>query len=369
MSNQQLTLMGCGDVGPVHEPIDSYSVLARPVLATADVRFAQVERVYSTRGTIQLHAGVGHSRVKPHMAQVFSDCGFNVVSLASNHAMDWGIEAMMDTLEEFDRRGIKVIGAGANLAEARKPAIMEANGVRVALLAYCSILNEGYDARPNRAGVAPLRVHTMYETVENQPGVPPRIVTVPYAEDLQGVVDDIAAARKLADSVVVSLHWGIHHVPRMIAEYQPLTARAVFAAGADLILGHHAHIPKAIEVYGSRICFHSISNFIMSAAEKTPAQAAHWEKRHCAKLDPDYPRLPYGRDAKRSLIVKGVFSREGIQRTSFLPVIIDKQLRPEVIQRADPRFEDAVQYLDWASEGYDHRFTVEGDEVVVTSAK
>jgi poly-gamma-glutamate capsule biosynthesis protein CapA/YwtB (metallophosphatase superfamily) len=368
MSAGQLTLMGCGDVGPVHEPIESYSVLARPVLATADVRFAQVERVYSERGTIQLHAGVGHSRVKPHMAQVFSDCGFNVVSLASNHAMDWGIEALMDSLEEFDRRGIRVIGAGENLAAARKPAIMEANGVKVAMLAYCSILNEGYNARQDRPGVAPLRVHTYYEAHENQPGVPPHVVTVPWKEDLAAIVEDVKAARQKADSVVVSLHWGIHHVPRMIAEYQPIVAEAIFDAGADMILGHHAHIPKAVEAFGKRVCFYSLSNFIMSAKEKTPEQAAIWEKRHGAKLDPDYPRLPYGSDAKRSMIAKGVFTKAGIQRTSFLPVIIDRQLRPEPIPRGDARFDDAVAYWEWASEDYNHKFTVEGNEVVVTPA-
>ena len=367
LTNNELILMGCGDVGPVHEPIESYGVLARATLATADVRFAQVERVYSTRGSLQLHAGVGHSRVKPHMAAVFSDCAFNVVSLASNHAMDWGVEALMDTLEVFDGRGIKTVGAGEDLQAARRPAILEAQGVKVAVLAYCSILNEGYAARPDRAGVAPLRVHTYYEAVENQPGVPPRIVTVPYQEDLKAITDDIQAARKQADAVVVSLHWGIHHVPRLIAEYQPIAASAIFGAGADLILGHHAHIPKAIEASGSKVCFYSLSNFIMSAAEKTPAQAAVWEKRHGAKLDPEYPRLPYGRDAKRSMIARAVFSREGLQRTSFLPAIIDKQLRPEVIRRSDPRFDDAVQYMQWASEDFNHRFTIEGDEVIVTA--
>lgn len=253
-------------------------------------------------------------------------------------------------------------------APARRPAILEAKGVRVALLGYCSILNEGYAARPDRAGVAPMRVHTYYEAVENQPGVPPRIITVPYEEDLKAITDDIRAARKQADAVVVSLHWGIHHVPRLIAEYQPIAAKALFEAGADLILGHHAHIPKAIEAYGEKVCFYSLSNFIMSATEKTPAQAAVWEKRHGAKLDPEYPRLPYGRDAKRSMIAKATFTREGIRRASFLPVIIGRQLRPEVIARSDPRFEDAVQYMRWASEDYNHRFTIEGDEVVVTSA-
>jgi hypothetical protein len=75
--------------------------------------------------------------------------------------------------------------------------------------------------------------------------------------------------------------------------------------------------------------------------------------------------MPYGMDAKRSLIAKAVISRDAI-RTSFLPVIIDRQLRPEILRASDPRFEDMVHYMEWASEGFDHRFAVEGDEIAIS---
>ena len=366
MANNNIVLLGCGDVGPIHEPMDVYSTLARPALAAADIRFAQVERIYSSRGAQQLHAGVGHSRVNPSMMSVFSDCGFNVVSLASNHAMDWGADALLDTLDNFHKRGIQTIGAGANIDEARRPVIVEQNGVRVAMLAYCSILNEGYAATSQRAGVAPLRIHTYYRPQENQPGVPPRIVTVPYEEDLAAMLDDIVRAKQGSDAVVVSLHWGIHHIPKMIADYQPFVAAAAFKSGADLILGHHAHIPKAVGVQAGKVCFYSLSNFIMSASEKTPAQVAAFAVRYGTNVDPEYPRLPYASDGKRSLIAKAVFTRDGTPKVSFLPVLIDKQLRPEVLRSGDTRFDDAVRYMEWVSEGYPHRFAVRGDEVVVT---
>jgi poly-gamma-glutamate capsule biosynthesis protein CapA/YwtB (metallophosphatase superfamily) len=66
---------------------------------------------------------------------------------------------------------------------------------------------------------------------------------------------------------VLSLHWGIHFVPRLIADYQKTVAYAAIEAGADVILGHHAHVPKAIEVHAGKTCFYSLCNFIMS----TPA--------------------------------------------------------------------------------------------------
>jgi hypothetical protein len=60
-----------------------------------------------------------------------------------------------------------------------------------------------------------------------------------------------------------------------------------------------------------------------------------------------------------------VLSRKGVTKASFLPVLIDKQLRPEILRHGDPRFDDAVNYMDWASDHLNHKFTVEGDEVVV----
>jgi poly-gamma-glutamate synthesis protein (capsule biosynthesis protein) len=367
-TSNSIVLYGVGDVGPIHEPVDAYSALARPVLTAADIRFGQCERVYSERGALQLHSGGAHSRVHPRLASVFTDCGFDVVSVASNHAMDWGEDALLDTIALLEQKGIKTVGAGRNLAEARRPVLIEKNGVRVAFLAYCTILNEGYAAGPNKAGIAPLRAHTYYQCIDYQAGVPPKVVTVPYEEDLAAMLSGIAAAKAGADAVIVSLHWGIHFVPRLIADYQPTAAKAAFAAGADLILGHHAHTPKAIGVYGdngSKTCFYSLSNFIMSSSAKGAESGAAFEKKYGVRLDPDYPHLPYGGDAKRSLIAKAVIGKSGVQKTSFLPVLIDKQLRPEVLKRGDPRFDDAVRFMNWVSEDFEHNFVAEGDEVVV----
>jgi poly-gamma-glutamate synthesis protein (capsule biosynthesis protein) len=368
MKNDRLVLLACGDVGPVHEPMESYSALARDTLRTGDLRFAQVERVYSELGSYQLHSAGEHSRVKPSLASIFDDCGFDVVSVASNHAMDWGPDALLDSIDLLRGKGIATVGAGRNLEEARKPAFVERNGIRVAFLAYCSVLREGYTADAKKPGVAPLRAHTYYEPFEYQAGVPPRIVTVPYEDDLRNVIEDVTNARKSAQAVVVSLHWGIHFIPKMIADYQKTVARAVFAAGADLILGHHAHVPKAIESIDGKVCFYSLSNFMMSATEKTAQGAQTFKQRYGTTLDPDYPRLPYGPDAKRSMIAKAVFSAKGLEKASFLPVLIDKQLRPEVLSRGDPRFDDIVHYMEWASEEFPHAFSVEGNEVVVKDA-
>src|SRR4051812_41511726 len=150
MSKGNVVLLACGDVGPIHEPIDSKSELVRATLAGADIRFAQVERIYSNKGSLQTQAGNGHSRCDPKFASVFTDCGFDVVSVASNHAMDWGWEGLEDSIRLLNSKGIKTVGCGRNLEEARQPAILERNGTTVAFLAYCSVLRDGYAAGTKR---------------------------------------------------------------------------------------------------------------------------------------------------------------------------------------------------------------------------
>lgn len=362
-----IVLLGCGDVGPIHGPVERYATRVKSTLAQADLRFAQCERVYSTRGTEPARASERHSRLDPAMAKLFSDCGFDVASVASNHAMDWGADAMLDSIANLRARGITTVGAGTDLAAARAPVMLERRGVRVAFLARCSVLRDGYEATPDRPGVAPLRVHTRYEAAEYQAGMPPRVITEPHPDDLAGLVEDIRAARAQADCVVVSLHWGLHFIPRLLADYQLAVARAVFEAGANLILGHHAHVPKAIGVIDGKVCFYSLSNFIMSAPPASEERRHIFAHRYGVALDPDYPHLPYGVDAKRSLIAKATIGTGGVEKVSFLPVMIDRELRPDVLRAGDPRFDDALRYMEWASEEVPHRFTAEGDEVVVSA--
>jgi len=77
--------------------------------------------------------------------------------------------------------------------------------------------------------------------------------------------------------------------------------------------------------------------------------------------------MPYGKDSTLALLAKAVISREGITRVSFLPTSMDSQYRTEVLKASDPRFDRIVQYMEWASDGFAHRFVVDGDEVLVSS--
>lgn len=363
----RVTLLGCGDVGPYYEPEPGYLSLCKSTLESGDIRFAHCEKIFSTRGYLQVHGDGHYSRQDPARAKIFADCGFNVVSLAGNKAMDWGVEALQDTIDLFNSMGIQTVGGGRNAEEARRPAIVTVNGVRVAFLAYSSVLREGYAATKQTPGTAPLRVHTFYTPQDWQPGTPPRVHTVPWDEDLAAMAEDVANTKKQADVVVVSLHMGIHNIPRVLADYQKIIARTAIENGADLIFGHHPHIPKGVEVFGDKVCFYSLSHFLWSQRQIGDHVPGHiGGHRHGVEHDPDYPRLPMGPDAMKSMIAKAILSKRGVERVSWLPVRIDTQLRPEVLHAGDPRFDTAVEHIDWCSEGLRHTFKVEGDEVVVT---
>ncbi len=83
-----------------------------------------------------------------------------------------------------------------------------------------------------------MRIWTIYEQVDYQPGTPPRIVTMPYKEDLAAMIEDIKNLKTLVDVVIVSIHWGLHIIPRVIPMYCPDIGHAAIDAGADLILGN-----------------------------------------------------------------------------------------------------------------------------------
>ena len=349
-THDQILLYAVGDICPSRPDPDSLFTGVAPELKRADIAFCQLEINLTERGT-RLPQARHTDRTSPEAAHAIRRAGFNVVSFAGNHCMDWGQAGFFDTIDALKAAGLAVIGVGANIEEARKPAVIETKGCRVGLLAYNSILPMGYWAEQNRPGCAPLRAWTHYEQVEHdQPGTPCRIHTWPNQDDLRSVVEDIQKLKHDCDIVIVSMHWGIHFVPAVIADYQIELARTAIDAGADLILGHHAHILKGIEIYKGVPVLYSLCNF----AVDLPMTREHADRKsfkEIRKLNPSWEldfestyNLPY--DSRKSAIVRCVIAEKRIQSTSLLPVYIDKQSRPEILVESDGRFAEVQVYLE-----------------------
>ena len=370
MAQNTLTLMAGGDVGPIIEPVDRLAELIKPVLAQADFRVAQCERVYSERGFYEewktTIPGGKHVRQPPRLASIFKAAGIDVVSLASNHSLDWGYDPLLDSVDLFRDMGLQTIGAGRNTEEARRPVILEKNGVKVAIIGYSSVIRDGWAAGVAKPGVAPMRAWTHFTPIDFQPGSPPKIRSEPVEEDLVAMREDIARAKEKADAVVVFIHWGIRLVPKVLAEYQQTMAHAIIDAGADLILGHHAHVPKAVEVYKGKVCFYSIGNFLTTGSweKRVPFEWNFYWYQPDNKNDPEsLYDMPV--HCKQTIVPKIVFSKKGVERVSFSTAYINRLAQPEPLTAADPRFDQLVEYMEWVSDYVPHKFRVEGDEVVV----
>jgi poly-gamma-glutamate synthesis protein (capsule biosynthesis protein) len=254
--------------------------------------------------------------------------------------------------------------------------IKEVNGVRIAFLAYNSILPSHYWAEANRPGCTPMRAFTVYEQVEHdQPGTPARVHTFAHREDLAAMEADIRAAKAEADVVVMSIHWGIHFVPAVIADYQREVAHAAIDAGADLILGGHAHILKGVEVYRGRTIFYSLCNFAMDIRiSREHAQGKGFKEIQALSPGwiPDYDSL-YGfpPDTRMTVIVRAELTPAGVRSVGVRPAFINRMAQAEVLTAGDERFGKVVDYLRWATEavGFNARFEPRGDLVAITAAE
>ncbi|MFH1123105.1 MAG: CapA family protein [Pseudomonadota bacterium] len=371
-SKLSLNLCAVGDVMPNREAPEKFFDHCAGVLGRFDIRMCQLETNFSERGS-RGTASRGPARAHPRNAAALKAGGFDVVNYASNHTLDWGVEAMTDTIELLHQNGILVVGAANTVVQAREPVILERQGVRLAFLDFCSILPFGHWVDESRPGIAPLRIRTLYEMLEpNQPGCPPVIFTYPNEEDLSAMLAAVGKARQTADVVVLSLHWGLHFVPVRLAAYQRPVAHAAIDAGADIIIGTHPHILKGIEVYRGKPVFYSLGNFALDSNFRTWPNLTRWQqqllKTHDWVIDPDWAHTyPYPEAARKTIAVRCTVENKRIERVSFLPAIIDRDARPRILSRQDREFDEVAAYMKSITEeaGLNARFMVEGDEVVI----
>jgi poly-gamma-glutamate capsule biosynthesis protein CapA/YwtB (metallophosphatase superfamily) len=353
-----LTLLAVGDVSPRHSDNGRNLAAVRDLLRSGDITFGQLEEPLSNRGDRQLYAGLGGPLWDgppfdpDEGAEFLREHGFDVMSFAGNHTMDRSEESLFDTIDATRRAGIPLIGAGADLAAARTPVILERAGTRIGFLGYASVLPGGYAAGPGKPGVAPLRASTFYEQVDWQPGTPPKIRSFPEPADLEGLLADIEALRPRVNVLIVSVHWGVHFEPHTIAEYQYTYAHAAIDAGADAVLGHHAHILKGVEVYRGKPVIYCLNNFLL----RPRGDDAEW-------LSPE--NTPS--DQQKSIMVKFTLDQGRIASFAIQPIWLDHRPRPQAPAADDPRAASVLDYLRWCNEqqGLDTRISRRDGEFIV----
>jgi len=208
-------------------------------LKGADIVLGNLEGVISDQGT---KVGSIYSfRINPKAIEGLTFAGFNVLSLANNHAFDYTKAALEDCLTRLSKAGIGYIGAGFNEKEAYgelTPFIKEIRETKIAFLAYTNLGPETWRSAGENSGLAWVG-----------------------EENLEKIKEDIKLAKEKADILIVSLHAGEEYIEEP-TQFQVEFSKMAISAGADLIVGHHPHIVQPNEKYENGYIFYSLGNFI-----------------------------------------------------------------------------------------------------------
>jgi len=350
-SGESLTLLMVGDLILDVPEVESLFSSVAPLLREADVAVGQVEVPFTDRG-IASSTDVVAPPCDPKNLSTLAYTGFDAVTLAGNHIWDSGPAGIEDTMEGLRGYGIAATGAGMNIQQAKRPAVVERRGVKFGFLSYNCVGPKESWATEKKPGCAYVRILTHYELDHATPGGPPSIYTFAEPGTLQAMVEDIRELRASCDVAVVGLHKGIGHVPAELAMYEKEVSYAAIDAGADIVMGHHAHILKGIEVYKEKPIFHGLGNFVtvtkalnMENSSGDEDWIARRKKLFDFEPDPEYVNYPFHPEAKYSVIGECRYEDGRISYIGYIPCIIDKQGRPNVVQTREGS-EEVCQYVD-----------------------
>ncbi|WP_238483673.1 CapA family protein [Anaerosporobacter faecicola] len=235
-----------GDVLFSASPLNKYdsgggitSILSEDLLQKmkeADVTMVNLEFPFSNRGT-QMKDKQYTFRADPARCSILNEMGVDVVSLANNHTLDFGTDALLDTLTTLEEYKIESVGAGQDLEEAKQPVSMEVGGRKLAFLGASRVI--------------PV-------TEWNATAYGPGLFTT-YDPTL--LLEEIKATKENNDFVVVYVHWGIEKNDKP-EEYQRTMAQQYIDAGADLVIGSHPHVLQGIEYYKGKPIVYSLGNYV-----------------------------------------------------------------------------------------------------------
>ena len=249
---------------PLHSPPVTAEAIYRLVRG-ADLAVGNFEMATTDRGTrVQKLLNI---RAPASVAADVPVLGFDVLTLANNHAVDYGWEGLADTRAGLTAGGIAVVGIGETRDIAAAPHFAVVNGRRVGVIAFSCLTPTGMSAADDRPGLSPIHVETSYEIDPwyqmEEPGdiSVVKVRTRVRDDDLAWACAAVERARAQCDVLIVTIHWGFGSGEE-IAEYQHPLGRALIDAGADIVHGHHPHAIHGIGFHLGKPIFFSAGTFI-----------------------------------------------------------------------------------------------------------
>jgi poly-gamma-glutamate capsule biosynthesis protein CapA/YwtB (metallophosphatase superfamily) len=327
----------------------------RELLAAPDILFGNLEASFTDDPHAAPSAGIPVIPGAKNL-DAFSRAGFSILSMANNHILDAGHAAMLENRARLRAQGVKTCGAGENLEDARKPAILDARGVRIAFLAYASVFPMGYEARSNMPGLAPLRAYDLYRpSVDNYhvPGTPPLMRTVPDEHDLAAIGVDIAQAKREADLVFASFHWGDFLRPYHLTDHETRTAKWCIDQGVDMVIGHHHHALRGMEWYRGKPILYGLGHFVfdlrLTISEEIKVRFAELAKdgeNYSVFPRKGWPLLPLHPDTRMTLLAWVRADSTGIKDLAFVPCRLRPDGRVSPVDPESAEGQEVVRYIE-----------------------
>ena len=283
------------------------------ILKRGDFTILNLETPLSTRG--EAGAKDVTFRGNPDGIAALVAAGVDAVTLANNHALDYGDVALADTIDLLGENKIAHTGAGANAKKAWAPAIVTTRGKRVAYLGWSYIEPGGFVAGDDSPGIAGAK------------GDPNEIAAA------------IKAAKTQADFVIVSFHWGVEYTDYPIDGQKELAHTAV-DAGADLVASHHPHVIQGIEMYKDRLIAYSLGDFVFDH---------------------------YSRKTGEAFILEATIGRTKTISARAIPVYLSEMGKPQVVTGEDA---DAIlDRLKEISDGFGTKMSIANDVATIQVTK
>lgn len=247
------------------DPVSAFAEV-RSVFDGADIRFLHLEGPLCEPSDDPANPDIPHKErwrhSDPSMVRALVDADIHAVSCASN--VSYPQTAALRSSQVLTEAGIAFCGIGPTLAAARKPAIVDHDGLKIGFLSYTTVFwPSRHAADDTTPGTAVIRAGTAYRPGRRaleMPGAPPEIVTWVDADEIAALTRDVRALKDQVDIAVLSCHWGVSSSPDP-TDYQRQIARAAIEAGIDIVVGHHPHVIQPIEFFRGAPIFYSLGNF------------------------------------------------------------------------------------------------------------
>ncbi len=254
----------------------------KDIFKEGDIAFATLDAPFYNEGPLMTEGMV--FKVEPGFVEGLTLSGIDTVSLAGNHFGDQGQVGMKYSLDWLKQNGIATCGAGEDIYEAHKPAIIENDGLKFAFLSYNEVPPQEYGASTETAGTAWMEIPPMQE--------------------------DIAKATLEADVIIVVMHAGAEYTVEPTIQQQDF-AHAAIDAGADLVLGSHPHIVQPTEKYNDKLIVYSMGNFIFDQM--------------------------WSQETMEGVMVELDFFGTKLKSADFIPVIIENFNQPRIAEGSEAR--------------------------------